>query len=566
MKRLKAILVVLLFLHLVFPIFSILKVEAEGKSIVVPDDYATIQEAVHNAVDWDTVFVKSGIYNESVLIYKAISIIGEDEETTVIVGDYRLNGTVVLVNHDNVNVTGFTIQSPNITMSRRGVHLLNVHNCRIYGNIIMHNHYGIWLYNASENTISENTLRNNSYGIQLEVAMNNIVSRNLVEDNRIGIDFTTSDGNILSENSITNNGRYGIRIGSDNNTLTDNIIRQHDLGLASPSNDLDVSNTVNGRPIIYWVNQHDRPVPSEAGYVALINCTRITAENLNLTNNCQGILLGSSINSTIAHNTVTGCFDSIVIHESSENAIYENDILDNFDGIILGSSSNNTVYENIIAENQRFGLDLRESSNNSIFGNTISATTGAISCGIRLTEAFNNRIYENNINSNGRAGLRFEGGIFGPSLNNTIFGNNITKHEYHILIVGNSSYNNFYLNNFLEYTKSPIKEYTEEPYSGAGIGNCFDNGHRGNYWSSYNGTDDNLDGVGDTPYTLDEYNQDNYPLMDLVDVSTIPENKIDFFFTNITYWNHWYSSYFEHNYTGLFHKNQKEKEGWIAYI
>ena len=79
------------------------------------------------------------------------------------------------------------------------------------------------------------------------------------------------------------------------------------------------------------------------------------------------------------------------------------------------------------------------------------------------------------------------------------------------------------MNNFLEIAKSPLKEYTEEPFTGAGIGNCFDNGTKGNYWSSYNGTDANLDGVGDTPYIIDDYNQDNYPLMNQVDISEIPE-------------------------------------------
>ena len=43
----------------------------------------------------------------------------------------------------------------------------------------------------------------------------------------------------------------------------------------------------------------------------------------------------------------------------------------------------------------------------------------------------------------------------------------------------------------------------------------WDDGEEGNYWSDYNGTDADGDGIGDTPYVIDVLNQDRYPLTQL---------------------------------------------------
>jgi len=43
--------------------------------------------------------------------------------------------------------------------------------------------------------------------------------------------------------------------------------------------------------------------------------------------------------------------------------------------------------------------------------------------------------------------------------------------------------------------------------------NFWDDGLAGNYWSDYNGTDSNHDGIGDSSYNFVESQQDNYPLM-----------------------------------------------------
>ena len=58
---------------------------ARARTIVVPDDYSTIQQAVNAAVDGDTVHVRAGTYIEDVLILnKSISLIGESAQNTTI--------------------------------------------------------------------------------------------------------------------------------------------------------------------------------------------------------------------------------------------------------------------------------------------------------------------------------------------------------------------------------------------------------------------------------------------------------------------------------------------------
>jgi len=51
--------------------------------------------------------------------------------------------------------------------------------------------------------------------------------------------------------------------------------------------------------------------------------------------------------------------------------------------------------------------------------------------------------------------------------------------------------------------------------SGYGYDNVWDDGYPsgGNYWSDYAGVDADGDGIGDTPYIIDDNNIDHYPLM-----------------------------------------------------
>jgi hypothetical protein len=74
-------------------------------------------------------------------------------------------------------------------------------------------------------------------------------------------------------------------------------------------------------------------------------------------------------------------------------------------------------------------------------------------------------------------------------------------------------YNNFVDN--LNYSIRTLLARTAIDY--------FDNGSIGNYWNSYNGSDRDGDGIGDSPFYLDERHLDRHPLINPCNLSAVEE-------------------------------------------
>jgi len=227
--------------------------------------------------------------------------------------------------------------------------------------------------------------------------------------------------------------------------------------------DIDASNTVDGKPIYYLMNQRDRQISSDAGYVAIINSTSITIKDAILAKNREGVLLVYTTNSTI------------------DNVNTSNNV--GGDGVVLEYSSNNYIFRSTISNNLGWGISLVASDNNLLLGNRVTNNSG----GIRLQECTNNIIYGNMV------------------ANNTAYG-----------VYALSSQNNTIYHNSFEDNAIQVSSETSL--------NSWDNGYPsgGNHWSNYTGIDDfsgpfqnqtGGDGIGDTPHIIDANNTDTYPLM-----------------------------------------------------
>jgi len=507
-----------------------------------------------------------------------VPILTADKITYIFTAD--INGSVeVLRSNIIIDGNGYTLQ-PFTSPSYSGFLLNHVNNVTIKNmNIQKFGTSGVNLYRASDSTVSGNDI-NASSDIILDESSNNTISDNNItvsrhygvalyqsEDNKIhgnsitatritenrptimrtGIFLWSSSGNSLNMNNVTHSEK-GIHLWvSSNNVLRSNMMAGNDYNFLVEDafvNDVDISNTIDGKPIYYLINKQNATVPSNAGFVALVNCTKIIAQALNLTNNMQGILLALTTNSTLTMNNIMNNDYGVRLYKSSNNTISQNNIAKNGANVILVNSSgnrifqnslsdgdvnhgsidcwysdNNTISENTIKNNFR-GINLEESSNNIIFENNVINNTG----GIVISNSQNNSLFENSVTRNRVTGIQLgnssnnmlhknivtTNNVSGILLcewseHNTIFRNNIKNNSIGILI-GISSNNKIWHNNFIENPK-----HAEHYFYGAT--NLWDDGLEGNYWSNHGKVDFNHDGIGDSPYIIDQKNKDNYPLM-----------------------------------------------------
>ncbi|MCX9029970.1 MAG: right-handed parallel beta-helix repeat-containing protein [Candidatus Methanoperedens sp.] len=431
---------------------------ASAATIKVPEDYAKIQWAIDNATAGDTIQVQSGTYYENVNVNKQLTLRGIG--MPVVNANYI--GNAITLAADGITLEGFSATAT----AGMGA--------------------GFALVSSRNNTLINNNASGCYIGFNLEHSGNNTLSGNTASFSHIGFILMGPNHTLIGNNA--SNNYYGIWLSSsNNNTLIGNIMINNKQNFrlwgwidSDYYNNIDITNTVNGKPIYYLQGVSDKVYDksANAGTFYCINCNNITVRDSIFANNMNGVFFRNTNNSKIENIDASGNTYGIHLSFSSNNKLINNNASNNIEygdeyslgyGIFLSSSNNNTLIGNNASNNgDNFGgpgISLSSSNNNTLIGNTASNNKGYDDYGISLYSSSNNKIFHNNLN------------------------------------------------------KNPIQAYDNSN------NNFWDNGYPsgGNYWSDYTGIDlksgsnQNLpgsDGIGDTSYPISGgSNVDRYPLM-----------------------------------------------------
>jgi len=468
--KLKTIMIVLFIVNtsfLVLMTFSEnISEEAKGATISVPGDYLTISSAVENASEGDNILVGPGEYEEEVIVEKPLTIQSTDGPKSTIVSN--VGYTTFRLDSNNVTLSGFTIKN-----AQNGIFIEKFDSCTITNNIITRNYKGILIYGnydslSTSHTISNNKITDNDQsGIYLGGhACYNTVSNNLMAKNdAAGITvYQHSEYNIIKNNTVRNNVDNGIYlVGSGYSTVRHNEIYDNEIygihSLHSYNNklrnntmydnkynfritgelpksfdythDIDTSNLIEGKSMYYFVEESDKDVPSDAGFVGLVDCENILVSDVNVSKTGSGILLVRTNNSIIKNSVVR----------------------DNLHGILALYSNYNTI-ENIYGtRNDDTAVRIEYSRENKIFLNNLSENSYRYGDGLELYNCNNHTIGNNTVNENGGSGINIMVSEHCNVLSNIA---NYNHNGYGVYVGSNSDYNDVNDNILIGNDKSNI--------------------------------------------------------------------------------------------------------------
>jgi parallel beta-helix repeat protein len=405
--------------------------------------------------------------------------------------------------------------------------------CSVEGNDIDDSEGGIRIRSSMDVTVANNSIAyTTDCGVVAEYGSDRtIISDNNCIENYRGIAVDASNDAVVSGNTVTDSFTDGIwmhnLVGGEvtGNTIsslywsaltlqvctsvvvTGNSMPSAGLLIAGvqtqqwSTHTIDISNTVGGKPLVYWHDVSGGTVPPGAGEVILACCDNVTVTGQDISNSFVGVMMGFSDRCNISGNRLA--------------------IFTNWLAISLYESNNNTLMANtLVGYSNSFGIDLDDSDGNDIASNMILDN----SYGVYVKQTSEGNVVRSN------AFIRNAYGITLASWGNLVHNNTFYGNDYGVWATEPG--NDIVHNNFVASVLKHAWDFAA---------NDWDHGYPvgGNYWDdhvnsdSYYGPGQNYsgaDGIADSPYLISVV--DDYPLANPTDLG-LPSSRVS---NTFPYW------------------------------
>jgi len=184
---------------------------ASDGTITVPDDFATIQEAVDAAVPGDLILVKPGTYQEAVQVETdELTIRGLDRNTVVLDGNFELENGIRILGADGVTVENMTAMN----YTHNGFFWTGVEGYRgSYLTAYRTGDYGVYAFDSMNGQLEHIYAAGSpDAGVYIGECYpcNAVIDDTVSEHNGLGYSGTNSGGNLLIVNSVFRFNRAGI--------------------------------------------------------------------------------------------------------------------------------------------------------------------------------------------------------------------------------------------------------------------------------------------------------------------------------------------------------------------
>lgn len=220
-------------------------------------------------------------------------------------------------------------------------------------------------------------------------------------------------------------------------------------------------------------------------------------------------ITGNGISSDVSSGRLTGA--GVEIELSNRTIVDGNVFSNNYWAVNMSRSHDVQVTNNQIVSMNVVSVEVRDCWRSIVGRNTLEGFSEGVDMNGGLT--VNNSITRNLVRAMNISGVFL---LDGPTGN--VFSENSFELNHVGVTVQNSPGNTFFHNSFLARSVGGVKpRHVNSIFPGdvsvwdnRSLGNVRVGG---NYWDNYTGYDDDHNGIGDTPFRIDAYNLDQYPLM-----------------------------------------------------